>query len=95
MRAVFRWSAVTIDCTDPVALAQFWGAILNRTMSVPLPGWCRLDSHDDSQPEITFQPVPEPKQGKARLHLDVAVDDIDTAVDLSTNVTTTTRASWS
>ncbi|PPK92499.1 hypothetical protein CLV92_114100 [Kineococcus xinjiangensis] len=31
-------------------------------------------------PRISFQPVPEARQGKNRLHLDLEVDDIDAAV---------------
>lgn len=33
-------------------------------------------------PRLVFQPVPEPKVGKVRTHLDVSVDDIDKAIEL-------------
>ena len=31
-------------------------------------------------PRINFQPVPEAKVGKARVHLDIWVDDLDAAI---------------
>ena len=74
-----RWSAVTVDCADPALLAAFWAALLGGEVTVPLPGWRRVGPHGDPRPAITFQPVPEPKRGKARLHLDLVVDDIERA----------------
>jgi len=38
----FRLSGITVDCADPERLADFWGALLGREPSVPLPGWRRL-----------------------------------------------------
>lgn len=79
--ASFRWSGITVDCTSPRVLADFWAALLGREVSVPLPGWLRLGTLGESVPVINFQPVSEPKQGKTRIHFDVVVDDIDRAVD--------------
>ena len=31
-----------------------------------------------------FQPVPEPKAGKVRIHLDVTVDNVDEAIEFVT-----------
>jgi predicted enzyme related to lactoylglutathione lyase len=46
-------------------------------VTVPLPGWLRLGTRGGTDPVINFQPVPEPKQGKARIHLDLVVEDIE------------------
>jgi predicted enzyme related to lactoylglutathione lyase len=71
---------VTIDCTDPHRLASFWGTLLGlATDEDPLPGWARI-GRQDALPEISFQPVSEPRKGKVRLHLDVSVDDIDRGI---------------
>jgi predicted enzyme related to lactoylglutathione lyase len=74
-----RWTSVTVDCTDPGRLAQFWSALLQRPVSDEHdgPGWATVGSRLDAQPRLTFQAVAEPKSAKVRLHLDVQVDDID------------------
>lgn len=69
---------IVVDCREPKALARFWARVLGgdpvdraRDWShVDLPGFARL----------AFQPVPESKAAKNRLHLDIAVDDIEAAV---------------
>jgi hypothetical protein len=33
---------VTIDCVDPVRLAELWAALLDRDAVPGLPGWVRL-----------------------------------------------------
>jgi Glyoxalase-like domain len=73
-------SAITIDCRDPGRLAAFWGSLLGREEAPSLPGWRQLGNRGDSALRINFQPVPEPKQGKARIHLDVTVADIDAGI---------------
>jgi predicted enzyme related to lactoylglutathione lyase len=75
-----RWVGVTIDCSDPHRLAGFWGTLLGLSVDEePLPGWARVGRKDPG-PEITLQPVPEPKQGKVRVHLDINVADIDRGI---------------
>lgn len=73
--AKHEWSGVTIDCAEPDVLARFWSGLLGGELSVPLPGWLRLGARGGA-PVLNFQPVPEPKRGKTRIHLDVTVDDI-------------------
>jgi predicted enzyme related to lactoylglutathione lyase len=73
---------VTIDCIDPQRLGDFWAAVLGRTRSESLPGWVRMGDRDDALPVINFQPVPEPKRGKTRIHLDVTVPDVDKAIEV-------------
>jgi len=73
-------SAVTVDCRDPARLAAFWGALLDREEAPSLPGWRQLGTRGSSELRINFQPVPEQKAGKSRLHLDVTVDAVDAAV---------------
>ena len=67
-------AALTFDANDPARLARFWAATL---------GW----DIDDTQEAITvvptdgtsfplaFLPVPEPKAGKNRIHLDLVSED--------------------
>jgi predicted enzyme related to lactoylglutathione lyase len=78
--ASFLLSGLTVDCRDPVAVAGFWQALLGLPESEALPGWVRLGKRSATGPVLNFQPVPEGKSGKNRLHLDLTVDDVDDAV---------------
>jgi catechol 2,3-dioxygenase-like lactoylglutathione lyase family enzyme len=90
-----RVIAVTIDCRDVERCAAFWAAALGERIThrwkdahgvqyveVGLPGG----------PLLLFQPVPEAKSVKNRLHLDVApasgsqADEVDRLVGLGATV---------
>lgn len=76
-----RWASVTIDCADPERLAKFWGTLLRLPPDPdPLPGWAGLARDQSPLPRINFQPVPESKVAKVRMHLDVAVEDVDQGI---------------
>ena len=84
---------VTIDCTDPAALSEFWAAALGYVEQAPPPGFATWDDFlreheipesewnafgavvdpDGVGPRLFFQRVPEPKQGKSRVHLDLNI----------------------
>src|ERR1700729_3549664 len=64
-------SGVTIDCVDPQRVARFWSALLDREPGPSQAGRVYLGHRGDPQPRLVFQPVPEPKVGKVRIHLDV------------------------
>jgi predicted enzyme related to lactoylglutathione lyase len=75
------WAAVTVDCVEPRRVAEFWASLLNApARAIDLPGWFRLGPSVAGGPAITFQPVPEEKTGKTRMHLDLWVDDLDAAI---------------
>ena len=38
-------------------------------------------SDDPTAPGLAFQRVPEPKSGKNRVHLDIAVDDVEASTE--------------
>jgi predicted enzyme related to lactoylglutathione lyase len=71
---------ITIDCNDAVGVAAFWAALFGAPLSEPLPGWRRLGPLSPGGPVLNFQPVPEPKQGKVRIHLDLWSEDLTAAV---------------
>jgi catechol 2,3-dioxygenase-like lactoylglutathione lyase family enzyme len=71
---------IVIDCPNPEALARFWQALIGGEVEVESDEWVVLDG-DDVGFYIGFQRVPEPKSGKNRVHLDVEVDDLGTAID--------------
>jgi predicted enzyme related to lactoylglutathione lyase len=72
-----KLNSVTIDCKDAEGLAQFWAQALDE-YSVDAEWSMVLKS--DSGPTIFFQAVPEPKQGKNRVHLDMSVADREAEV---------------
>ena len=76
----YSWSGLTIDCREPEPLSRFWAALLDLETTAALPGWVRLHGSGRDHPVISFQPVPERKQGKTRIHLDLTVDDADAGV---------------
>jgi len=82
-RTSIAWGEVTLDCLEPERVAAFWGALLAApSQSHGQPGWLRIGPLVPGGPWINFQPVPEKKVGKARIHLDVWTDDLDAAVAL-------------
>jgi predicted enzyme related to lactoylglutathione lyase len=79
-----RWWAITIDCNDPRRMAWFWSHLLDApVMEVgsDRPGWLRLQLLGPDGPFMNFQPVPEPKVGKVRLHVDVLVGELERGVE--------------
>ena len=78
------WWAVTIDCNEPYVLAGFWSDVLATAViegGSDRPGGVRLQPLAPHGPFLNFQPVPERKVGKVRLHLDVLVDDLHAGVE--------------
>ena len=79
-----RAMGVTIDCTDPAGLADFWSEAIGFTqregdgspyVTISGSNLNRAINH------LTFQKVPEGKSTKNRVHLDIFVDDIDAEVE--------------
>lgn len=65
---------VTFDCADPAGMARFWAAALGyEVQGPPEDGWSAIVDPAGGRPRIYFQRVPEPKQAKNRVHLDVNV----------------------
>jgi predicted enzyme related to lactoylglutathione lyase len=75
-----RVLAVTIDCREPAPLAAFWAATVGgeidaRTVAED---WVALMDVPGIG-NIGFQRVPEQKSVKNRVHIDIDVDDIESA----------------
>jgi Glyoxalase-like domain len=86
---------VTLDCSDPAAVGEFWAHVLDYVTDPPPEGFATwpealqafgvpeeqwgnayaiVDPHG-SGPRMFFQRVPETKQAKNRVHLDVRISD--------------------
>ncbi|HYJ61457.1 MAG TPA: VOC family protein [Actinomycetota bacterium] len=71
---------ITIDATDAPAAATFWAALLGTTVDAEMDdGRFIFLEGRDGLPVICIQRVPEPRQGKTRIHIDLGVDDLETA----------------
>ncbi|GAA3524462.1 VOC family protein [Amycolatopsis ultiminotia] len=85
-----RLIAIAVDCRDADALAEFWREVLGYP---PPDRWA--DSHGTTyvelkapdRPSVLFQPVPEGKAGKNRLHLDVAPETVEQRDEVARLVT--------
>jgi predicted enzyme related to lactoylglutathione lyase len=70
---------VTVDCADPGKLAGFWSGVLGVPVEGTSGAYVWLEPQRAGAARLAFQPVPEPKAGKARLHLDLGVADLAAA----------------
>lgn len=90
-----RWYTTVIDCRDHHSQARWWAEVLdwrlifdNEEEAVVIPPWLEgtpmtLQEWDRGNPGLVFVPVPEDKQVKNRLHLDLAThveDDRDAEI---------------
>ncbi|OIH83549.1 hypothetical protein BLJ79_15945 [Arthrobacter sp. UCD-GKA] len=61
---------VTFDCHDLGVMTRFWAI----EQGIPPEGWHgTLVDPGGTGPRLFFQPVPEPKMAKNRVHLDIVV----------------------
>ena len=65
------------DCLDPDGLVSFWQEALGYQLVEALDGYRILVPREGEPPGpvLILQPVPEPKSGKNRMHVDVHPDD--------------------
>jgi predicted enzyme related to lactoylglutathione lyase len=78
-----KFTELILDANDPDGLATFWQSVL---------GWQRGEADDDgdvelvapdgSLPTLVFVPVPEGKQAKNRIHIDVSPVGVDQDTEL-------------
>ena len=81
--AIARFPAFVIDCPDAAALATFYGALLDWGVEKS-DGWADIRSAEGQcisfQQVADFRPPAWPGQEvPQQVHLDVVVDDLDTA----------------
>lgn len=75
-----RIQSISVDTTDPAALARFWQAALGWRITEEDADEVVLEPpagspEDGVVPDILFLRVPEGKAGKNRLHLDLRPED--------------------
>ncbi len=68
--------AATIDCNDLVGMTEFWSALLGVESQIH-EQFGLLAHAEDRKVTLWLQRVDEPRIGKNRVHLDIAVPDLD------------------
>jgi hypothetical protein len=77
-----RLHGLVVDSADPVAIATWWAGVFHAPVEISPQGWATV-SEIPGIPMLTldFNPVPEPKTVKNRVHWDVEVTDVGLLVD--------------
>jgi predicted enzyme related to lactoylglutathione lyase len=80
MTAIAVLDTVSVDATDPAALARFYSAVLDLSVADKGDDWAQLAPSAPGAPTVLFLRVPEGKAPvKNRIHLDLRVDDVAAA----------------
>lgn len=69
---------ITVDAKDPETIASFWAELLETDIAGRWgDDYVILKPQEGRQVRMTFQRVPEEKQVKNRVHIDLVVADLD------------------
>jgi predicted enzyme related to lactoylglutathione lyase len=66
-----RLAAVVVDAVDPPRLARYWAGVTGWQIGLERDGITSLRHPSNRPPDLDFVRVPDAKEGKNRLHLDV------------------------
>jgi predicted enzyme related to lactoylglutathione lyase len=81
-----RWYTVVIDAADPARLARWWAEVLDYRLLYEASDEVVIGRDENTYPGLVFVPVPEPKAGKNRLHIDLNPDDREAEVERLVNM---------
>ncbi|HEX8771736.1 MAG TPA: VOC family protein [Acidimicrobiales bacterium] len=70
---------VVINVGDYEMEKAFWSALLGVGVAREFPGFCWFEPQSKGGVSVALQQVSDPTPGRNRLHLDTAVEDMDTA----------------
>ncbi|HEX2038880.1 MAG TPA: VOC family protein [Acidimicrobiales bacterium] len=79
MTAVGRVSTVMVNCNDLDAVVPFWAAVLGVDVAERAGPYVWLGVQDGQGVAVAFQQVEDVKTARNRVHLDVAVPDLEAA----------------
>jgi len=86
MSPIARPLAITIDCHNPRSLLLFWQQLVGGDFVTDSPDDYLVLEDVPTLGMMGFQKVPEAKQVKNRVHLDLDVPNIEEAVERSTRI---------
>jgi Glyoxalase-like domain len=76
-----RWDTVVVDAIDPPRLARWWAEVLDYRLLSEDGTEVVIGPAPDTYPQLLFNLVAEPKDGKNRLHIDLRPDDREAEVE--------------
>ncbi|SFG01792.1 hypothetical protein SAMN05421541_14510 [Actinoplanes philippinensis] len=76
-----RWEQVVVDAEDPARLARWWAEALGYVIVNEAPDEVEIRRTPSELPGLLFTPVPDAKQVKNRLHIDLRPDDQEAEVE--------------
>ena len=79
MRSTFY--SVVVDAKDPLALAQFWSAVLDHPIVFETDDEVAVAKDKDSPPALLFVKTDDDKTVKNRIHIDLNPDDQEAEVE--------------
>ncbi len=80
MTATARVTSVMMDCNDLDAMVAFWGDLLDLEVAAKYPDYIFMSKLNGDGPNLGFQLVPETKEVKNRVHLDLASSDREAVI---------------
>jgi Glyoxalase-like domain len=70
-----RIATMMVNAVDAERLAQFWASLLGTVVSSRIEQFVWLQPASPGAPQLAFQQVEEPTEGRRRLHLDIHGSD--------------------
>lgn len=68
---VARIATIMVNAVDAARLAQFWADLLGTAVSSRFEQFVWLEPAGPGAPQLAFQQVQDPTEGRRRLHLDI------------------------
>ena len=80
------WENLVVDAQDPARLARWWAEALGYRITYEKPDEVEIRRAADELPGLVFVPVPEGKETKNRLHIDLRPADQEAEVERLVNM---------
>ncbi|MGR0160991.1 VOC family protein [Paenarthrobacter nitroguajacolicus] len=66
-----RIASIMVNATDAASLSAFWSELMNMPVAAEHEGFIWLRPVEPGLPQLAFQQVDKPTDGRRRLHLDL------------------------
>jgi len=80
------WENLVVDAADPARLARWWAEALGYRIVNELPDEVEIRQAPEVLPGLVFVPVPDGKETKNRLHIDLRPADQEAEIERLVNM---------